>query len=238
LALTAPGPIAHIHSAEKVAGVAERAKIARPGVTIRQHNFGFKPGANEQETANLARAKWGPMKNAFNDALNNWAKTTILDTEPDGWVLRRYSKFGTLNPQGDLRDLYTVVNADWRGMLKMSYRAQVETLKHNLITIHTEKDEYKDIVEGTPPKKKSVRTGRVRMEGNKEVKYWADVILYCWRDITDMQFWVRIEKGWFRGEVEGIELCDATLQDMGYSGLTIPALLAFITNTPEAEWAK
>lgn len=251
LALTAPGPTALIHAAEKINGVYQ--PFVRKGHQIKLYNFGFTASTDEAATSERARAVWASFKSLYLDAFNKWGKSIVIDTEKDAWALRRFAKFGTLQPKGDTRDLYSSVNFDWRQLLKSKFREQAMTRKCNLITVTTSTDEYKDIVKvaSTGPKqgqqvKESVKTGRQRPEGHKEIKFWADVIVYAYKDIMgDGDYHVRIDKGWFNGACEGLDLTSTFMEALGYSKhpvidthLHFASLMAFITDTPEAEWQK
>lgn len=249
-ALSAPGPTALIHAAEKINGVTQ--PWVRTGKRIRLHNFGFVASTDEEETATRARVTWAATKSCYLDAMDKWAKSVVIDVEPDAYALRRFAKFGTLTPKGDTRDLYASINFDWRQLLKSKFRAQTETRQCNLITIHTATDEYRDVVkiaQSGPKKgqqiKVSERTGRQRMQGHKDIKYWADVVLWVYKDIMgDGEYHVRIDKGWWNGAVEGVDLSDTTMKDLGYqpssvtgSHITFASVMGFITETNEKEWA-
>lgn len=244
LALTSKGPIGLLHASEKVAGVVE--PFVRKGKLIRKFDFGFVADRkDEKKTAERAQVVWNKFENLYNDCMDKWGKTLIIDTEPDAWALRRLARFGTFTPKGNTMDLYNAVNFDWSQMFKNRPREQAEKRGVNLITIHTCSDEYEDYMGQTAsgPKQMSRRTGRQKMDGQKSVKYWADVILWVERRLTDMQFEVRIVKGWFNGQIEGTALDDEMMRGLGYtvspvtnSALTIPAILAMITDTPEKEW--
>lgn len=244
LALTATGPVALLHASEKVKGIIE--PHVRTGKVVRQFDFGFVAVKDEKACAERARVVWAKWEKLYGDAMEKWGKTIIVDTEPDAYALRRYARFGTLTPQGDLRDLYNQVNFDWRQIFKNQPRAQSEKRGVNLISIHTASDEYKDVMKKDKQgamRKSSEKTGGFKMDGHREVKYWADVILWCERDVNGL-YHVRIDKGWWRGgETEGLDLTDEMMKDLGYSmdaatksHLTIPGILAFITETEEGEW--
>lgn len=255
LALTAPGPTGVLHSAEKIGGVYQA--FVKAGLKLRKFNFGFVATTDEASTAERARAVWAKWKANYIDAFTKWAKTIIVDTEPDAWVLRRFAKFGTLQPKGDTRDLYSSVNFDWKQLFKNRFREQAESGRGcNLILISTATDEYKDIItvakfgpkKGTQVKE-SHRTGKQKMEGMKSIKFWADVILYCWKelDLTTGQntYHVRIDKGWFNGMVEGMDLTDEFMRALDFSEHPVTksclhwaSIMAYITDTPEAEWKK
>ena len=241
LALTARGPVAILHAAEKVKGILE--PHVRSGKLIKQHNFAGVFPKDEKACADAATVVWQKAKALYDAAWGNCG-TLVVDTEPGLYALRRYARFGTLTPRGDTRDLYTAINWDWAQMFNARPRAQQDQ-GTTLITIHTMSDEYKDVIKQTQggPKKLSEKTGNLKMDGQKSIKYAADLILQTLRDPVSEQFKVKIIKPWFRGDVRGMELDDEMMRSMGYqenaatgSCLTIPAILAFITSTEEAEW--
>lgn len=246
LALTAKGPIGLLHASEKVAGVIQ--PHVRVGKVVRKFDFGFavRKGETEAQIAERARLTWAKWMDLYNDGMNKWAGTVIVDTETDAWALRRLARFGSLTPKGDLRDLYGAVNFDWAQIFKNTPRELVDTRKVNLITIHTASDAYKDVMVpgsgGGPPKKVSIKTGDYKMDGQKSIRYWADVILWVDKNPAG-QYTVRIDKGWFNGQIEGTVLDEPLMRQLGYkvdpaidSALTIPAILSMITETPEEEW--
>lgn len=247
LALTVPGPVGLIHSAEKIQGVVQPFVNGNPTIgakvpkMIKLKNMGFVASKSEEDNRARANAMWIATRDLHVDAFDSWAKSVVLDMEPDAWSLRRYAKFGTLNPQGNRMDiLYNEVNTDWRQILKNLYRYHSEKgqgrRQVNLVTIHNAKEEYKDTtVNGVT---KSSRTGRMKMEGNKEVPYWADVILWAYKSMEDFKYHVRIDKGWFNGAIEGMDLTDDTMKALGYSDLSWPTIMALITSTPEDEWKR
>lgn len=233
-----------LHASEKIAGISQ--PFVRKGRVVRSFNFGFVAIRNDEDaTAKRAQPIWQKWENLYYDAMNNWAGTVIVDTEPDAWALRRFARFGTLNPKGNTVDLYNAVNFDWAQMFKNVPREQA-TKRNNvsLITIHTASDEYQDILQKKPDgnmQKISQRTGRQKMEGQKSIRYWADVIL--WVEKVDGKYQVRIDKGWFNGGIEGMVLTDALMRELGYpveaavnSALTIPGIMALITETDAGEW--
>lgn len=244
LALTARGPVAILHAAEKTRGIIE--PHVRAGKMVRQHNFAAVFPKAEDECRKKATEVWQKADQLFTDAWK-WAGSIIVDPEPDYYALRRYARFGTLTPQGDVRDLYNAINFDWRQRFGAMPRAQGSGKGTTLITIHTMTDEYRDVMKQTATglKKVSEKTGNLRMEGHKSIKFSADLILQTQRDLVSGKFSVKILKPWFNGGARGMELDDELLREMGYSEspatnscLTLPAILSFITDTPEAEWIK
>lgn len=244
LALSGQGPVALIHASEKIQGIVQ--PYVRKGKVIRLYNFGFavRRKEEEKEIAKRAQEVWGKGEGLYYDAMDGWAKTVVWDTEPDAWTLRRLARFGTLTPQGDTRDLYNKVNFDWQQIFKNKPRETAKGRGCNLITIHTASDEYKDVIKNTPsgPKKQSVKTGGFKMDGQKNIKYWADVILWCDQGV-DGKYMVRIDKPWWNGAFRGVEVTEEMLADMGYevsephqTRITIPNILAMLTETEAGEW--
>jgi hypothetical protein len=225
-ALTAPGPIALAHTAEKVDGLIQWAKRPIPqgglGKVIRTHNFGgaFTAPTN-QGIADLVAPVWNRMVANWNAAIDTWARTAIMDTDSEAWEECRLAHFGELNPKGRIDNLYGPVNARWRALWKRHKRAE----KCNVIAISQSKDEYRD--KKTPKGIVSERTGRTIRTGQKEIGFMSDVIVRCTKN--DGVFAVTIEKGWYNGAAEGI-----TLEN---EDATFARVMSLITETEEEEWS-
>jgi hypothetical protein len=217
LALTAPGPIGLVHTSEKIEGIIQ--PFAREKV-IRCVNFGGVFSGTPQEIANQADPIWRRMYGAWTNAMDDWARTVIMDTDTEGWEILRLARFGELNPQGRTDHLYGPVNAEWRSMFKR-FRQQNRC---NVIAIGQTKDEYREVTKGG--KKTSDRTGNTIRAGQKEIPYSADVVIRCSKD--DGDFHATIEKGWFNAHTEGMTLDN---EDMRF-----PYIMSLITETDESEW--
>lgn len=205
LALTAPGPIALAHAAEKVAGEIQRA--IKNGKKLKIHNFGCVLSGEPQDIANQARPVWKELRSRWIGA-NGWAKTRVMDTSSEGWELKRLAVFGTVTPQGRTENLYGPVNAEWRGMFK-SHGSQN---KVNTIFIHQTKDEY--ITKKTPKGTNSERTGETIRVAMKEMPFIAEVIVRTSKH--GGKFYATIEKGWHNADTEGTEFEgeDATFENI------------------------
>ena len=182
----------------------------------------------------LAEPVWAKVKANYTAALNDWARTVVLDTGHLFWEMARLARFGILNPKGNRMDaLWGPVNHEVRSLLQSQFRNQSRC---NVITIHPLGDEYVDkVVNG---EQKSVKTGRtVRKGGFKEIPVIADVVVRMDRtEAGDYQ--ATITKGWFNTAVEGIPLTAEFMQDLGFSGLNFSSIMAYITEQPEEEWSK
>lgn len=223
LALTAPGPIALAHSAEKVDGLMQKAKEFNPHLrTLKQFNFGCAASGTPQEIANQVGPVWNKATMLWNDAIDKWARTAIMDTDTEGWEYQRLRDFGELNPKGRIDSLYGPTNQRFRSLWKRARK----TYACNVIFISQGKDEYKDTVENG--QKTSKKTGRTIRAGMKEVPFAADIIVRTDFDMTTQQFKATIEKPWYNNDARGMELYD---EDIRFG-----AILELITGIEEAEW--
>lgn len=224
LALTAPGPIALAHTAEKIDGIVQHAK--RQGRVIRVHNFFTAAAGSEQDIATKVRPVWNRMVDNWNSAIDTWARTVIMDTDSEGWELCRLAYFGELNPRGRIDNLYGPVNQRWRSLFK---RNKFDW-RCNCIAISQTKDEWHDIYR--QGKKVSERTGRTIRVGQREIPILSDIILRTDKYIDPkrgMVFTATIDKGWYNGDSEGI-----TFENEDCS---LPHILEVITGYPESEWS-
>jgi hypothetical protein len=219
LALTAPGPIGLVHTAEKLEGVVQR--YARQK-SIKLVNFGGIFRGTPQQIADQANPVWVKMYTAWCDGMDNWARTLIMDTDTEGWEILRLARFGELNPRGRTDSLYGPVNAEWRSLFKR-FRSQERC---NVIAIGQAKDEYIDKVKDG--KVTSTKTGRTIRAGQKEIPYMADIVLRTSKQ--DGVFACTIEKGWYNAHTEGMSLEGDDIR--------IPYIVSLITETDESEWMK
>lgn len=219
LALTAPGPIGMVHTAEKLEGVIQ--KFAKEKA-VKLVNFGGVFRGSPQQIADQAGPVWNKMYSAWCEAMDRWARTVIMDTDTEGWEILRLARFGQLNPKGRTDSLYGPVNAEWRSLFKR-FRDQDRC---NVVAIGQAKDEYIDkMVNGHLT---STRTGRTIRAGQKEIPYMADVIVRTAKDSVTGTFTATIEKGWWNAHTEGM-----TLEG---DDIRFPYIMSLITETPEEEW--
>lgn len=224
LALTAPGPIALAHTAEKIDGLVQQFK--REGKLIRLLNFGGVYRGDPATIAGAAGITWNNMRRLWLAALDDdgWAKTLIMDTATEGWEAIRLARFGELAPKGRVDNMYGPVNAEWRSLFKHP-NVKVHGTR-NVITIHQEKDEY--VEKKTARGSESVRTGRQLRAGMKEMGYMPDVVVQTGRDPMTGDFTAVIVKGWFNAAVEQTELRNEDIR--------FPFIMSLITEMDESEW--
>lgn len=223
LALTSPGPIALAHTAEKIDGVVQKAKAE--GKVIRVHNFGGSFAGSQQEIIDQASTVWKRAQSLWNDAIDNWARTTIMDTDTEGWELIRLAYFGELNPKGRTDSLYGPVNARWRSMWKR-YKREYQC---NCIAISQTKDEYVTVKKQGG--QSSERTGKQIRAGQKGIPFDADVIIRTDKDFDDSGkriFRATVEKAWYNGDLEGTVFENEECR--------IPYIMSLITGIDEEEW--
>lgn len=195
-ALTAPGPIAYLHSAEKIEGIIQ--PFAREK-EIRVYDFGgtVPPNASVKETSRIADETWQNVKAAWVDAYG-WARTIVIDTETDLWELIRLAYFGDIKPSGGRLELnWGPVNSDWKAMFR-SFKGQDGT---NLIVISQTEDEYKESKKGF-----GTKTGNTVRKGQKSIPFMADVIVRTESDMMTQEFTSTIEKPWYGMHAMGLEL--------------------------------
>lgn len=218
LALTMPGPIGLAHTAEKIEGVIQQFSKDK---VIRVINFGGTFAGSPQQIADKAGPIWSRMIGAWNSAIDDWARTVIMDTDSEAWEILRLARFGELTPKGRLDHMYGPVNAEWRSVFK---RARMQD-RCSVIAIGQTKNEYRDVVRGG--KTFSEATGRTIIAGQKEIRYMADVVIRTART-ADNGFSATVEKGWFSAQSEGLVVEDEDCR--------LPYILSLITETDEAEW--
>lgn len=219
LALTAPGPIALIHTAEKIDGIVQPFAKKKK---IRMHYFKTAFQGSNKEIAQQAMDSWLRMEALWYDAFT-WARTIVLDTHTEAWELVRLAHFGDVKPSGGRVDSnYGPVNAKWRSLFKY-YREHTGT---NLILIGQTKDEYKTNKKGISSGI-SERTGNTILAGQKEVPYFVDCVVRTGKEDGDI--YSTVEKGWMNFEIEGDRF-------MGNDS-NFPSIMGAITETPKKEWA-
>jgi hypothetical protein len=230
LALTAPGPIAFAHCAEKIQGVVQAAARERE---VKMFNFGGVFEGDAQSIANTASPIWLKLESLIKDAMTGDKFTSaVVDTDTEAWELCRLAFFGELNPKGRTDSNYGPVNARWRTVFKNAQRSAYNDnallgvhTRPNLIVIGQAKDEYTK----TQANKQGERTGRLLQAGQKEMAYNADVVIETSRDASNGDFIATIRKGWWNAAaVEGYEFRN--------EDITFAKIMALITETSEDEW--
>lgn len=218
LALTAPGPIALIHFHEKIRGVVERYSVDKEIKT-------FKAGGVFRGTPAEIQAKAEELmyktEAAFYDSLK-WAKTAIIDTRDELWLLERLGEFGAPKPsKGKVERNWGPINARWNSLLNAA-RDQ-ETC--NVIFIGQTEDEWKDTADGFGRKTgKMVRTSNAAAT---QLFYKCDVNVSTSKD-DQGNFYSTIIKGWGNAYTEGMTLSNEMSTFSGIMGL--------VTETDAREW--
>jgi hypothetical protein len=128
-ALTAPGPIAFQDIDIGTEGVVDKPEFAGKEIHLAEYALDFP---FEQKTAEQA---WKQFLNDYKGQLGSTVRTAIIDNATEMWDLMRVAKFGRLTQV--LPHLYATVNSEFRGMLRLAYKSDV-----NLILVHKVKKEY------------------------------------------------------------------------------------------------
>lgn len=230
LALQSQAPIAYLCFYEKAVGIIEEfAKIKR----IRWKKMGGVFNGSPEEIKALAEPAMRSFERFYYDAFS-WAKTIIVDTHNEAWMLERLGEFGAPKPEkmDDRKKLnqkrdWAGVNGRWLSMLNM-----VRTQEHtNVILIGQAEEEWKENDSGYGSK-----TGKMVRAGSKasdQVLLKADISLrtnkYTNKKTGDLNFTTTIYKGWGRAqECEGMEFED----DLN----RLPTIYSMITGTEEDFW--
>ena len=212
-ALTAPGPIALLHSSEKLEGIVQAQASNKD---IKMFDFGGSFTGDPQEISDQAVLVWEAFKEAYYDAFN-WAKTIVIDTDTELWELIRLARFGGLKPSGGRVDAnYGPVNAEWSALWKHSRSKNV-----NVISIGQTKPEY------VGKSGMGQATGRMIRAGQKSMPFFADVIVLTGKN-DDGEFTSEIKKAWYNAACEGVEFTD----DM----CDFATVMSTITDTDMSEW--
>lgn len=216
LALTAPGPIALLHAAEKIDGVVQ--PFAREK-EVRVFNFGGVLRGKPEEIAAQAQDKLSGFMAAWDDAFT-WARTIVVDTHTEIWELLRLARFGTLTPRGSIAAMYGPLNAEFRSIFK---RFREQDLNGgggvNVIAVGQIRERYRN----------DKPTGKMEPAGQKEMPYYADITVQTKRGKRG-EFKALIEKGWYDAHSEGIELEDDLM--------TFPMIMSMVTGLDPEDWAK
>lgn len=215
LAFSAPGPIALIHTMEKIPGIVE--KFAREKeIKIIKLGMGNKIGGTRTDLAKNCIERIAIAKDAIWDA-STWAKTIMIDTHTDLWEILRLARFGTLTPQGLVSTLYGPVNAEWNAI----FDPFKDDPPCNLIAIGKVGEQYRN----------DKPTGVLEAKGQKDFIYKADVrirTLKAAKKGESPTFKARIDKGWMNAQYEGME----------FEGeeATFANIMAMITEVDASEW--
>jgi len=218
LALTAPGPIALIHAAEKIDGIVQ--KQIEAGKDVKLYDFSGIFSGNEQEIAVEASASFAGLKDAIEDAWG-WARTVIIDTHTEMWELIRLARFGKLSQV--MPHHYGPVNAEWLGIFK-HFRKQKDT---NLIVIGHVRERYRN----------DKPTGIMEPAGQKQMGYLSDVMVKMGRS-KKADFTGKLEKAWWNATVEGLVLEDAQGTPEEDRMLDFARLMGLVTEQDPEEWSE
>jgi len=187
LALSAPGPIALIHAAEKLEGIVQ--PFVQNGKDIKLYSYGtILPRGDEAKVKAHTKKVWDDFKDAMLDSMG-WARTVVLDTHTEAWRLVRAARFGKLTQVKPFH--YTAVNAEWAALMKQ-FRNQD---KCNLIVSGRLRERYKN----------DKPTGIMEQSGMKDMDTFSDVIIRTRKKRLkgETTFSAEIEKGWWNAHSEG-----------------------------------
>lgn len=231
-ALTAPGPIAYLHTYEKLGGLIQRALSS--GKEIRPCGIGGVLRGSTAEVSRLAGNAADRMERALTDAYS-WARSIVIDNHPDCWQIVQLARLGSMTREERSNDdkrmgqlVYGEMNARWNAIIKQ-YRVMAASGKRtNLIMIGKAGDEYK----GNAATGRRVSQGMKDNPGNFDVRLWTKCELVTppgspRGTIPDSVYSATILKPWHNGELRGFEVPAVML--------TFPAVMTMITGSAK-EW--
>lgn len=221
LALTAPGPIAYIYFHEKIDGIVQKFANEKD---IRMFKAG---GVFRGDSDEIEKAAWASMQEfeaAYYDSFS-FARTTIVDTHNEAWLLERLAEFGAPKPsKGQVKNNYGPVNNRWMSMLNMARSKAESKDMTNVIFIGQAEEEWKPNALGFDSK--TGRIVRMSSSASNQVLLKSDVSIRT--DKKDGNFTSTVLKGWWNADSE-----DSYLEN---SASTYSMLMGLITETDPREW--
>lgn len=234
LALSAPPPIAYIHTFEKLE-FNERLEQLIAANLLRPCGVGGVLRGSTEKVKAAAEVQAARIEGAVADAYS-WARSIVLDIHGAMWQIYQLAKLGSLTREGrDAADqkkgqlMYAELNARWLSLFKQFRVKARETNRTNLIMVGQVTEEYAG----------SERTGRWISHGMKQNAGEFDVRLRT--KVTTKQvvtgpgqfrpettYSATIEKPWANGDLRGAEIDGPMLE--------LPFLLSMITKTELEEW--
>jgi hypothetical protein len=244
LALSSPGPISYLHSAETARGIIEQARAR--GTQVYEHDFGggaaFRAVLEGKGAANISDAAtqaFRGFRDAFIDGLG-WARTMVVDTHPDLYLINRYAQFGAPKnaPSKTSQLEYGDLNAIWRGLLAIAHE-QTERRDFLFILLCQTEDEWENYIDEKDMKQKRRITGRqTRVTHQASVPQKANVHIWTERAAFEPKFGFRIGKAWFNSHWLGWGEADNPMTADGRLTWGIPEIMGWITETPPEEWSR
>lgn len=200
-ALTAPGPIGFMDIDIGVEGVIEKFTTEKD-IHLAEYtlDFPFEQKASEQ--------MWKQFANDYKHLLGANVRTGIIDNASEAWDLLRVAKFGRLTQI--MPHLYTTVNSEFRGLLKMAYKSDV-----NLILLHKVKKQYIN----------DQFTGKYERNGFNDIGYLVQVVVETYKE--GGKFFLRVLASRQNPGIEGLVIENPTFQKLG---------VAVFPGTEEKDW--
>jgi hypothetical protein len=221
LALTAPGPIAFIYFHEKIDGIVQKYANEKD---IRMFKAG---GVFRGESKDIQEAAWTAMEafeSAYYDSFS-FARTVIVDTHNEAWLLERLAEFGAPKPsKGQVKNNYGAVNNRWMSMLNMARSRAESKDMTNVIFIGQAEDEWKPNAQGFDSK--TGRIVRMASSASNQVLLKSDVSIKT--DKKDGNFISTVMKGYWNADSEDSYLMNGSS--------TYSMLMGLITETDPKEW--
>jgi hypothetical protein len=189
-ALTAPGPIAFQDIDVGTEGVVDQPQFADKTIHLAEYGLDFP---YQQK---VAEQTWKQFIHDYKTLLGSDVRTGIIDNASEAWELLRVAKFGRLEKV--LAHLYGPVNAEFRGLLRLGYKSDV-----NLILLHKVKKQYVD----------EQWNGKYERTGFADVAYLVQVAVETFK--KDGKFYLKVLACRQNHKAEGQIIEDPTFAKLG-----------------------
>lgn len=213
LALSSAGPIALIHTSEKYKGVIEpfarqkEIKLVDIPLPFRRSSMGDldKKVSNIEALQEACKPLVDKFYEAFFDAYK-WAKTVIIDTDDQLYVVFQMAAYGTSTPASSKGALnWAEMNAEWLSLLSHARRQ----MGCNTVFISGASNEWKLRKNPSTGKESRQKTDKLIRDGHDYVPKKCDVCIRCEQVVKDggAHFTATVTKGWMSSaEVNGFSL--------------------------------
>lgn len=228
LALSAAGPIALIHTAEKIRGIIEPFAVKKDIKTVCLR-MPFRKGTDIEKMREACKPLVDRFYEAYFDSFS-WAKTRVIDTDDQLYTLFQMASFGTPTPESKRGALnWMEMNAEWMSIVKHA-RQHTDS---STIFISGMSDEWITVKSPTTGKQTKRKTDRLVRDGHACIPAGCDVCIRTKQIMKDgaAQFQSTVTKGWMSSrELNGVFT-------MTGAASTLPVIMtAVVPGSTMEEW--
>lgn len=165
LLLSAPGPIGILNFDWGLEGVVEKwVRKGRKKVWVYNVRIPVIAGMSPAKAQSACLSVLSPAKDAYFKMIEHADVRTVgIDTGSDLWALIRLADFGTLNPKGDVKQIYDVPNQVYKSFIRTVFNVG----NKNLIVTHRLAPHYvNDKWDGESYKREGFRNSGYLIQSN------------------------------------------------------------------------